>query len=589
MRASGAFIHTARESPAEAELVSHRLMLRAGFVRKTASGIYSWLPCGWRVVRKITAIIAQEMENAGCAEIFMPALHPAGLWKESGRWDVYGDELLRLKDRHGREFCLGPTHEEVVSDILRAAVSGHRQLPVSLYQIQTKFRDEIRPRFGVMRAREFIMKDAYSFDADDSGMRASYEKMRQAYCRIFDRIGLHYRMVAADSGAIGGDCSHEFMVLADSGEETVLFDEDGTFAANAERVECRPPDDIDAAAPPPGEELQKIATPGITTIAALHDFLGGNIPPARSIKTMIVRGNVGACAVLLAGNHSLNMAKAAKQPEIGAGAQLVSADDARALIGAGFGSLGPVNMPLPVVADYSLQHSADMVCGANEDGYHFRGVNFGRDMPKPRFADIRMAVAGDAVPGKDGKGNKGGAGLSARRGIEVGHIFQLGDKYSKAMNVCAEMPEGGARPVLMGCYGIGVTRIAAAAIEQGNDERGIIFPDAIAPFAAVVIPISPKDGAARAAAEGVYDELRAAGVDVLFDDRPLRPGVMFAEADLLGIPHRLVISERGIKEGMAEYKHRTAKAPQSIPLKEAAPTITQTIKTNLATGAGDSL
>ncbi len=555
--------------------MSHRLMLRAGFVRKTASGIYSWLPCGWRVVRKISAVIEQEMANANCAEIFMPALQPAGLWKESGRWEVYGDELLRLKDRHGRDFCLGPTHEEVVSDILRAAVSGHRQLPVSLYQIQTKFRDEIRPRFGVMRAREFIMKDAYSFDADEAGMRASYENMRLAYCRIFDRLGLHYRMVAADSGAIGGDWSHEFMVLAESGEETVLFDEDGDFAANVEHVECAAADD-DKSRPPPGEPLQKIATPNITTIAALHDFLGGKLPPARSIKTMIVRGNIGACAVLLAGDCSLNIAKAARQPEIGAGAQLISGDEARELIGAGFGSLGPVNMPLPVIADYSLLHSADMVCGANEDGYHFRGVNFGRDMPKPRFADVRIAAAGDAVPGKPG------AKLSARRGIEVGHIFQLGDKYSKAMNVCAEMPEGGARPVLMGCYGIGVTRIVAAAIEQGNDERGMIFPDAIAPFAAVVIPISPKDGEARAAAEKIYKQLRAAGVDALYDDRPLRPGVMFAEADLLGIPHRLVISERGIKANTAEYKHRTAKDPQNIPLEKAAQTITRKIQTNSA-------
>ena len=583
MRASSFFIHTTKDAPAEAELVSHQLMVRAGFVRKAASGIYSWLPCGWRVVRKIAAIVEQEMTAAGCAEIFMPAMQPAQMWQESGRWQVFGDELLRLKDRHGRDFCLGPTHEEIVSDILRGAISGHRQLPVCLYQIQTKFRDEIRPRFGVMRAREFIMKDAYSFDADEAGMRASYEKMRVAYCRIFDRIGLRYRMVAADSGAIGGDCSHEFMVLADSGEETVLYSDMDNFAANIEHVACAP---ADGKRPPPGEQMQKIATPNIKTIAALHDFLGGAVAPSRSIKTMIVRGAAGECAILLAGDRALNMAKAAHQPEIGAGAQLLPAAQAHKLIGAGFGSLGPVNMPLPVIADYSLLHSADMVCGANEDGFHFRGVNFGRDCPEPRFADVRTASAGDIAPGGSGK-------LSARRGIEVGHIFQLGDKYSKAMNVCAEMPEGGTRPILMGCYGIGITRIAAAAIEQGYDERGIIFPDAIAPFAAVVIPILPKGGNdagmtkadIMTAAEKLYNELRETGADVLLDDRPLRPGVMFAEADLLGIPHRLVISERGLEANTAEYKPRTAKEPQNIPLPQAAKTITQKIQSNLS-GAG---
>ena len=573
MRASGFFIHTAKDAPAEAELVSHKLMLRAGFVRKAASGIYSWLPCGWRVVRKIAGIIDEEMTNAGCAEIFMPAVQPAELWRESGRWSVYGAELLRFNDRHGREFCFGPTHEEIVSDILRAAVSGHRQLPVCLYQIQTKFRDEIRPRFGVMRAREFIMKDAYSFDADAEGMRASYENMRRAYCRIFDRIGLKYRMVAADSGAIGGDTSHEFMVLAESGEEVILYDAEGDFAANIERVACPP---VEGARAQAKEEMKKIATPGITTIAALDEFLGG-IPPERSIKTMIVQGNAGACAVLLAGDKTLNIVKASRQPEIGAGAELIGADKAKELTGAGFGSLGPVNMPLPVIADYSLQHGADMVCGANEDGFHYTGVNFGRDCQEPRFADLRNAEEGGAAPGGKGK-------LSSCRGIEVGHIFQLGDKYSKAMNVSAEMPEGGARPVLMGCYGIGVTRIAAAAIEQGNDERGIIFPDAIAPFAAVVIPIAPKGGGneARENAQKLYEELRSLGVDALLDDRALRPGVMFAEADLLGIPHRIVISERGLKTAEAEYKHRTADSPQNINLQTAAKFVAEKVRANLS-------
>lgn len=571
MRASQFFIHTGKETPAEAELVSHRLMLRAGLVRKHAGGIYSWLPAGWRAARKVASIVREEMDAAGCAEVFMPAVQPAQLWQESGRWQEYGAELLRFADRHGREFCMAPTHEEVITDIVRAHVSSYRRLPFNLYQIQTKFRDEIRPRFGVMRAREFLMKDAYSFDIDEEGMRKSYETMRRAYCRIFDRIGLRYRMVEADSGTIGGDHSHEFMVLADSGEEVILYCEESGYAANLERAECLPPDDL--AFPPPSEELQKIHTPNIKTIEGLREFLGDKAPPPeRNIKTMIVKGAAGAAAVLLQGGHELNLIKASMQPEIGGGAALADPQEARGLIGAGFGSLGPVNMKLPVIADYGMAGIADFVCGANEDDYHYVGANFGRDCPQPRLADLRFAGEGDPSP--DGKGV-----LRARRGIEVGHIFQLGDKYSQAMTALADAPEGGARPFMMGCYGIGITRIVAAAIEQGHDERGIIFPDAIAPFEVAIAVIGGgRDSQVTDAAQKLYQQLCAAGVDCLLDDRDMRPGVMFAELDLLGIPHRLVIGARGLKEQQAEYKYRAADKAQSVPLNDAAEFVCKQIR-----------
>ena len=572
MRASLFFIHSGKETPAEAELVSHRLMLRAGFIRKHAGGIYSWLPAGWRTARKISAIVREEMDAAGCAEVRMPSVQPAQLWEESGRWREYGAELLRFADRHGRDFCMAPTHEEVVTDIVRAHISSYRRLPFNLYQIQTKFRDEIRPRFGVMRAREFLMKDAYSFDADADGMRRSYETMRRAYCRIFDRIGLRYRMVEADSGTIGGSVSHEFMVLADSGEEVILYCEESGYAANVERAACLPPPD---KRPPPAAEMKKIHTPKIKTIAALRDFLGTDAPPlSRNIKTMLVRGARGAAAILLQGGHSLNLTKAAALPEIGGGAALIPPEEAAALTGANFGSLGPVNMPLPVVADYGLQAAADFVCGANEDDYHFIAVNFGRDCPEPRFADVRCAAEGDPSP--DGAGV-----LRARRGIEVGHIFQLGDKYSRAMSALADSPDGDSCPIMMGCYGIGITRIVAAAIEQGHDSHGAIFPDAIAPFTAVVAPVGGgRDKNVMRAAEELYNSLRAAGVDALLDDRDMRPGVMFAELDLLGIPHRLVVGARGLAKSEAEYKHRAAAESRQIPLKEAAAFIHTEIQKN---------
>ena len=535
-------------------------MLRAGFIRKHAGGIYSWLPAGWRAARKVAAIVREEMDAAGCAEVYMPAAQPAGLWEESGRWGEYGAELLRFADRRGREFCLAPTHEEAVTDIVRAHVSSYRQMPFNLYQIQTKFRDEIRPRFGVMRAREFLMKDAYSFDADEDGMRRSYETMRRAYCRIFERIGLRYRMVEADSGAIGGNISHEFMVLADSGEEVILYCEKSGYAANRERAACPPPQE---KRPPPGAPLCKVATPGIKTIEQLAAFLGENAPPpSRNVKTMLVRGGAGVAAVLLQGGHTLNLVKASRRPEIGAGAELLPPEEAKKHAGAGFGSLGPVNMPLPVVADFGLAAAADFVCGACEDGFHYTGANFGRDCPEPPFADMRDAAAGDSSP--DGAGV-----LSECRGIEVGHIFQLGGKYSESMGALADAPEGGARPIMMGCYGIGITRIVAAAVEQGHDSRGIIFPDAVAPFEAAVAVIGGGEKVV-AAAEKLYAELRAAGVDALLDDRGMRPGVMFAELDLLGIPHRLVVGARGLENGAAEYKHRAADKTETAPLETAA-------------------
>ena len=560
MRASRFFIHTNKETPAEAEVISHRLMLKANFIRQAASGIYSWLPSGWRVVSKVANIVREEMDAAGAAEIFMPAVQPADWWRESGRWKDYGAELLRFTDRHQREFCFGPTHEEVVTEMVRATVSGHRQLPFNLYQIQTKFRDEIRPRFGIMRGREFIMKDAYSFDVDEAGMHTSYEAMRQAYCRIFDRIGLTYRMVEADSGTIGGEVSHEFMVLADTGEELILHCKESGFAANVEHCPCPAPKE---SPPPPSQSLRKIHTPGVKTIAALEAFMGDEAVPAeRNVKTMIVRGEAGVAAVILRGNHQLNLVKASRVPVIGGNPALASPEETRDLIGSGFGSLGPVNMPLPVVADNGLRTVADFVCGANEDDYHFVGANFGRDCPTPEFFDLRNAEGGDPSP--CGKGL-----LTEIRGIEVGHIFQLGDKYSKAMGALVKLPDGGSRPILMGCYGIGVTRIVAAAIEQAHDENGMIFPDAIAPFTVFIAPIGWKRSAAvREQAEALYARCRAGGLDVLLDDRDLRPGVMFSECDLLGIPHRITLGDRGLEKGEVEYKHRRSSSVETVALDD---------------------
>lgn len=570
MRASQFFIYTSKDTPAEAEIISHRLMLRAGLVRQAASGIYSWLPMGWRVIRKINNIVREEMDAAGAAEIFMPSVQPADLWRESGRWQAYGSELLRLTDRHERDFCLGPTHEEIVTDIVRGNVTSYRQLPVNLYQIQTKFRDEIRPRFGVMRAREFIMKDAYSFDMDAAGMEKSYEAMRQAYCRIFDRIGLTYRMVEADSGAIGGSHSHEFMVLAESGEELILHCEASGFAANVERCATLPPPTNTRRAA--NAKMEKIHTPNVKTIAALAEFLDGKLAPEQNVKTMMVRGAGGLVALLLRGDHTLNWVKAAQHPQLGSAVALADAAEVRAAVGAGFGSLGPVNMPLPVIADYALSAAGDFACGANEDDYHFIHVNFGRDCPEPEFFDLRNAEVGDASPCGQGV-------LAGVRGIEVGHIFQLGSKYSQAMKALIDCPDADAQPILMGCYGIGTTRIIAAAIEQGHDDNGIIFPDAIAPFQVAITPIGWRRSAAvRDAAQQVYKQLQDIGIDALLDDRDLRPGVMFSECDLFGIPHRLTIGERGLKDQQVEYKHRRSADSEPLPLTNLLPALTSKLK-----------
>jgi len=545
MRFSEFPLTTLKETPTEAEIVSHQLMLRAGLIRRLASGLFTWLPIGLRVLRKVEAIVREEMDRAGALELLMPAVQPAELWQETGRWDKYGPLLLRMSDRHDREFCFGPTHEEVITDVARRELRSYRQLPVNYYQIQTKFRDEIRPRFGVMRSREFIMKDAYSFDIDAGGLEASYQKMHAAYTAIFTRLGLRFRVVDADSGEIGGSRSQEFHVLADSGEDAIAYcDEDG-YASNIETAATlRPAGEREAA----GASLEKIPTPGVRTIDDLCQLLG--ISASQTIKTLIVEGTDGPVALVLRGDHELNAVKAQKLD--GVASPLVMADDAtiRKATRSEAGSLGPVGLELPVYFDHAVSVLANFACGANEAGFHFTGVNFGRDLPVPDTVDIRNVVEGDPTPG--GKGT-----LSIARGIEVGHIFQLGDKYSKAMNATVQDAEGKERVMAMGCYGIGVTRIVGAAIEQNHDENGIIWPEPLAPFDVVLIPINMhRSDAVREAAEALYSDLRDLGLDVLFDDRDVRPGVKFADAELIGIPQRLVVSDRGLEAGEYEYRHR---------------------------------
>ncbi len=556
-------LNTIKETPAEAEIVSHQLMLRAGLIRRIAAGIYTWLPLGLRVLRKVEAIVREEMDRAGALEIFMPAIQPAELWQESGRWSQFGPELLRLQDRHQRDFCVGPTHEEVVTELVRNEVRSYKQLPVNYYQIQTKFRDEVRPRFGVMRSREFIMKDAYSFDLDEAGMQRSYEIMRDAYVRIFDRLGLDYRMVLADSGAIGGARSQEFHVLAESGEDLIAFSSDSDYAANIEMAPTAPSGE---PRPAPGAELAEVATPGVHTIDELAAFL--DLPAERTLKTLLVRGAEGGIVALcLRGDHELNLLKAAKLPQVAAPPSFAGAEEIAAEAGCEPGSLGPRGLKIPVIADHAALAMADFVCGANRDGYHLTGVNWGRDLPEPEAADLRNAVAGDSSP--DGRGV-----LQLARGIEVGHIFQLGNKYSRAMGATVLDENGDNRVIEMGCYGIGVTRVVAAAIEQNHDERGIIWPDALAPFQLALLPINAhKSQRLREAAEALYDELRAAGFDVLLDDRGVRPGVMFADMELIGIPHRLVLSERGLDNGELEYRARRDEAPTIVAREQLFDTL----------------
>ena len=557
MRCTQTLLATMRETPAEAEIVSHRLMLRAGLVRLLASGLYTWLPLGMRVLRKVEAVVREEMNAAGAQEVLMPAVQPAELWEESGRWSNFGPELLRLKDRHERDFCVGPTHEEVITDIARREIRSYKQLPINLYQIQTKFRDEIRPRFGVMRAREFIMKDAYSFDLDTDGLERSYLAMHDAYCRTFERLGLDYRVVDADSGAIGGSRSQEFHVLADYGEDAIAFS-DGGFAANVELVPCPAPR---KKRPEPTLDLATVDTPGVHTIADLAGFL--DVPADRCVKTLLVEGeNGGLIALVLRGDHELNAIKAERAGGVRAPLAFARPERVREVIGCDPGSLGPVGAHVPVMADPSAAALADFVCGANRDGAHLTGVNWGRDAPEPAVADLRNAVDGDPSP--DGSGP-----LIVRRGIEVGHIFQLGDKYSESMGAVVLDDGGRAVHLVMGCYGIGVTRVVAAAIEQNHDERGIVWPTGIAPFHAALLPMNMhKSVRLREAAEKLYADLTEAGIEVLFDDRQVRPGVMFADSELIGIPWRIVIGDRGLDAGTVEFRHRRDSASTDVALEE---------------------
>ena len=559
MRLSQYPINTMKETPAEAEVVSHQLMLRAGLIRRLAAGLYSWLPLGLRVLQKVERIIREEMNRAGAFELVMPVIQPAELWQESGRWTEYGPELLRFKDRHQRDFVLGPTHEEVITDIVRRELQSYRQLPVNFYQIQTKFRDEVRPRFGVMRAREFIMKDAYSFHLDEESLREGYRAMYDAYTRIFTRTGLSFRAVRADSGAIGGDVSQEFHVLAESGEDAIVFSDGDEYAANLEAAAALPPAE---PRPAPREELRKVATPGVRTIEDLARFL--KIAPARCVKTLIVDGaDGGVVALALRGDHELNAVKAQKLPGVASPLRLANAERVLAATGTQPGYVGLVGLSCPIYADHAAFGLADFVCGANETDMHFTGVNWQRDVPAAVAADLRKVVEGDPSPSGQGR-------LKIARGIEVGHIFQLGCKYSEPMHAMVLDEAGRETPLRMGCYGIGVTRIVAAAIEQNHDERGIIWPDPIAPFQVVLVPLNlQKSDRVRATADRLYAELTDAGIEVLLDDRDARPGVKFADAELLGIPHRLVVAERGLEAGKLEYRHRRDTQSTEFPAAEA--------------------
>ena len=546
MRVSATLLVTTKETPAEAEIVSHQLMLRAGLIRQLAAGLYSWLPLGWRVARKVEQIVREEMDRAGALEMIMPAVQPAELWRESGRWDMYGPELLRLHDRHQREFCVGPTHEEVITDIARRDIRSYKQLPINVYQIQTKFRDEVRPRFGVMRSREFVMKDAYSFDLDAQGMQQSYDKMHDAYVRAFRRTGLDFRVVAADSGAIGGNRSQEFHVLAQSGEDAIAFSEDGQFAANVELIACDPPSEPRAE---PLQSMSEVATPNVHTMLELAQFL--SIDVKRTVKTLLVEGNDdGLVALCVRGDHELNAIKAAELDPVAVPFRFASAERIRSVCGASAGAIGPVGLEIPIIVDASVDVMSDFVCGANRDDYHLTGVNFGRDLAQPQVADIRNAMAGDPAPG-------GTSRIAIARGIEVGHIFQLGTKYSEAMNAVVLGEDGKARTLQMGCYGIGITRVVAAAIEQNHDDNGIIWPSAIAPYQVMLLPMNMhRSVRLQQAVERLYQALSALGLEVLMDDRAVRPGVMFADADLIGIPHQIVLGDRGLDSGTVEYKRR---------------------------------
>ncbi|MFY3769574.1 Proline--tRNA ligase [Providencia manganoxydans] len=549
MRTSKYLLSTLKETPADAEVISHQLMLRAGMIRKLASGLYDWLPTGVRVLRKVENIVREEMENAGSIEVSLPVVQPADLWQESGRWEQYGPELLRFTDRGERPFVLGPTHEEVITDLIRNEITSYKQLPLNLFQIQTKFRDEVRPRFGIMRSREFIMKDAYSFHTSQESLQETYDAMYEAYSKIFTRIGFDFRPVQADTGSIGGSASHEFQVLAQSGEDDIVFSTESDFAANIELAEAVTPQTSRAA---PTEEMRLVDTPNAKTIAELVEQF--NLPIEKTVKTLIVRAKKDSAhtlvALLIRGDHELNEVKAEKHPLISSPLEFASEEEIKAAIKAAPGSLGPVNMPLPMVIDRSVAVMSDFGAGANIDGKHYFGINWERDLAQPETFDLRNVVEGDPSP--DGKGT-----LLIKRGIEVGHIFQLGTKYSEAMKASVQNEEGHNQIVTMGCYGIGVTRIVAAAIEQSHDERGIIWPDAIAPFHVAILPMNMhKSYRVKEVAEKLYADLKAQGIDVIFDDRKERPGVMFADMELIGVPYTIVIGDRNLDNNQVEYKAR---------------------------------
>ena len=557
MRVSKYPLSTVKETPADAEIISHQLMLRAGLIRRLASGMYTWLPLGYRILRKVENIIREEMDRTGALEVLMPAVQPAELWQESGRWEQYGPELLRFHDRHKREFCFGPTHEEIITDLARRELSSYKQLPITWYQIQTKFRDEIRPRFGIMRSREFLMKDAYSFHASQESLQETYDTMHATYTRIFERLGLNFRPVMADSGSIGGNSSHEFHVLADSGEDAIAFASEGNYAANVEKAEAIAPQGERVA---PDADMTTVETPGQHSIEEVSQFL--KVAASQCLKTLLVEGAAedSVVALILRGDHELNEIKAEQLEQVKAPLRFASEEQVKAAAGCAPGSVGPVGLSITVIADHTAANTADFICGANEDNNHHQHVNWGRDLAEPLTADIRNVVDGDISP--DGKGT-----LSILRGIEVGHIFQLGDKYSTALDATV-LNENGAKQIMtMGCYGIGVSRVVAAAIEQNNDDNGIIWPQSIAPFDVALAPINmQKSERLKAAAEKLYADLTAAGLQVLMFDQKERLGSMLANIELIGIPHRLVLGERGLDANSIEYKGRRDTDKQDIAL-----------------------
>ncbi|KGQ29399.1 proline--tRNA ligase [Gallibacterium anatis] len=568
MRTSQYLLSTLKETPTDAEVVSHQLMLRAGMIRKLAAGLYTWLPTGVRVLKKVENIVREEMNKSGAIEVVMPVVQPADLWQESQRWEQYGPELLRFTDRGDRPFVLGPTHEEVITDLARRELSSYKQLPINLYQIQTKFRDEVRPRFGVMRSREFIMKDGYSFHLDRESLQQTYDVMHQTYCNIFNRLGLDFRPVQADNGSIGGSGSHEFQVLADSGEDDIVFSTESDYAANIEMAEAVALGERQAAT----EELRIVDTPNAKTIATLVEQF--NLPIEKTVKTLIVKGAEEGklVALLVRGDHELNEVKAEKLPQVASPLTFATEEEIRAAVGAGPGSLGPLNLPLEIVIDRTVANMSDFGAGANIDGKHYFGINWDRDLPTPQIADIRNVVEGDPSP--CGKGT-----LLIKRGIEVGHIFQLGKKYSEAMKATVQGEDGKPQTMMMGCYGIGITRVVAAAIEQSHDERGIIWSDALAPFQVAIVPMNMhKSAAVQQYAEELYQTLLKQGIEVLFDDRKERPGVMFADMELIGIPHMIIIGEKNLEKGEIEYKSRRSGEKQMVDKQQLVKFITEKLQ-----------